>query len=396
VNAGSIRHLGVNALFLQPRMGGIGTYVLRLLPAMLEARPDLRVSVIVNDSGRGLVAAEPWSEAVKLVHGRALGLRGARAFTETFALGPLADRRAVDVIYSAAMTGPLRSRAARVVAIHDLIWLTNPDPGEWLTMQLWRRLVPPVARRAQRVVTLASATRDLIEQRLGVDPGRIDVVPHGREDPSVAPTPEGELRSRLRLGRGPVVLAVSAAKTHKNLSRLIEAMPAVIERHPEAVLVVPGNPTALAEQLARSAAELRIEANVRFPGWVDDADLEGLYRVCSCLAFPSLVEGFGLPVLEAMARGVPVACSRASSIPEVGGDAVLYFDPLRPPDIAAAVGRLLDNRELAARLGAAGRERSALFSWRRTAELTLESCERAAAARWLNRPGRDGSMHGSG
>jgi glycosyltransferase involved in cell wall biosynthesis len=378
--SGRVRHLGLNALFLEPRMGGIGTYVLRLLPAMLDARPELRISLFLNDRGRDLIAAQPWSDAVDMVHARARGMRGARAFTETFALGAMADRRAIDVIYSAAMTGPVRSRAARVIAVHDLIWLTNPDPGEWLTVQLWRRLVPPAVRRAQRVVTLASATRDLLVERLGVEERRIDVVPHGREDPAVEPTPEDRLRARLELGAGPVVLAVSAAKAHKNLSRLVEAMRRVVVRYPDAMLVIPGNPTGLRSAVARAASELGVEANVRFPGWVDEADLEGLYRTCACLAFPSLVEGFGMPVLEAMARGVPVACSRASSMPEVGGDAVLYFDPHRPEDIAAAVMNLLDDRELAARLGAAGVARSRLFSWRRTAELTLDSCERAAAS----------------
>ena len=376
----SIRHLAVNALFLQPRMGGIETYVRRLLPAMLEVRPELRLSVFVNDKGRELLEGEPWAGAIDLMHGRALGLRGTRALTEALALGALADRRGAEVVYSAAMTGPLRSRAARVIVVHDLIWLTNPDPAEWLTVQLWRRLVPAAARRADRVVTLASATRELVVERLGVDKERVDVVPHGRDEPDVEPTEEAELRTRFELGEGPLVLAVSPAKAHQHLSRLVEAMRRVVDRHPAAVLVVPGNPTVLRSTVAGTAAELGLAPNVRFPGWVSDPDLEGLYRASSCLAFPSLVEGFGMPVLEAMARGLPVACSRASSIPEVGGDAVLYFDPHRPEDIAQTVVRLLDDPELVARMSAAGLERSRQFSWRRSAELTLDTCDRAASA----------------
>lgn len=376
-----VRHLAVNALFLQPRMGGIETYVKRLLPAMLEARPELRLSVFVSDRGRELLSAEPWAGRVELVHGGGLGLRGTRAVTETLALGALADRRGADVIYSTAMTGPLRSRAARVVAVHDLIWLTHPNPDEWFTVQLWRRLVPAATRRAHRVVTLAGATRDLLVHEVGLDAGLIDVIPHGHDDARVEATQEDRLRARLGLGSGQLVLAVSAAKLHKNLNRLVEAMRQVVERHPDAMLVVPGNPTTLRSAVADRAAELGIGSNVRFPGWVTDGDLEGLYGASSCLVFPSLAEGFGMPVLEAMARGLPVACSRASSIPEVGGDAVLYFDPESPDDIARTVLRVLDDAELARRLSLAGLERSRLFTWRRTAELTLESCDRATVAR---------------
>jgi glycosyltransferase involved in cell wall biosynthesis len=381
VSAGRIRHLGVNALFLEPRMGGIETYVRRLLPAMAEVRPNLHISVFVNDHGRELLAGERWIDAVELVHRRALGLRGTRAVTETLLLGTLADRRGADVVHSVAMTGPLRSRAARVVTVPDVIWLTHRDRGERVTVRLWRALVPQVARRSHRVIALSAATRRELVARLRLDAGRIDVVPLGRDEPRAEPAPEPDLRARLELGDGPIMLAVSAAKAHKNLRGLVEALPAVLADHPNATLVVPGNPTALREAVETRAGELGVAGSVRFPGWVDTSDLEGLYAACACVVFPSLEEGFGLPVLEGMARGAPVACSGASSLPEVGGDAVVYFDPLRPPDIAAALRRLLDDSDLRRRLRRAGMARSHEFSWRRTAELTLASCERAAADR---------------
>jgi glycosyltransferase involved in cell wall biosynthesis len=378
VSAGRIRHLGVNALFLEPRMGGIETYVRRLLPAIAELRPDLRISVFVNERGHGVLAGEAWADAVELVHGRALGVRGTRALTEALLLGALADHRGADVVYSVAMTGPLRSRAARVVMVPDVIWLTHPDPGERATVRLWRALVPRVAQRSDRVIALSAATRRELVARLRLDAARIDVVPLGRDEPRANPTPEPELRARLRLGDGPILLAVSAAKAHKNLPRLVQAMPDLLSDYPHAILVVPGNPTALRHTVESLARGLGVDGSVRFPGWVDAPDLEGLYAACACAVFPSLAEGFGLPVLEAMARGAPVACSDASSLPEVGGEAVVYFDPLRPPDIAQAVRRLLEDAVLRERLRRAGEARSREFSWQRTAELTLASCERAA------------------
>jgi glycosyltransferase involved in cell wall biosynthesis len=177
------------------------------------------------------------------------------------------------------------------------------------------------------------------------------------------------------------VLAVSALKEHKNVGRLIEAMAVVRRTVPDAALVAVANPTPLQRELESLAEGLGIREAVVFPGWVGAAELEGLYRCAGCLALPSLREGFGLPILEAMRRNLPVACSNTSSMPEVGGDAVLYFDPARVDEIAAAVSRLLVDRELAMQLASRGRERQRSFTWRRTAEGTLASYERALRER---------------
>ena len=125
------------------------------------------------------------------------------------------------------------------------------------------------------------------------------------------PVPEDEIRRRFELGTAQLVLTVSAKRPHKNLKRLIEAMAQL----PDAVLVVPGYPTPFEAELRARGRRLTGGSRIRFTGWVDDATLEGLYRAATCFVFPSLAEGFGLPVLDALVRGVPVACSNASSIP---------------------------------------------------------------------------------
>jgi glycosyltransferase involved in cell wall biosynthesis len=116
---------------------------------------------------------------------------------------------------------------------------------------------------------------------------------------------------------------------------------------------------------------------VVFPGWINASDLEGLYQSATCFVLPSLREGFGLPVLEAMRRGVPVACSRASAVPDVAGDAAVFFDPESPAAIAEALTAILRDGSLAAELAAKGRKRAGMFTWRRTADGTLASFERA-------------------
>src|SRR5206468_1433639 len=162
-----------------------------------------------------------------------------------------------------------------------------------------------------------------------------------------------DLRTRLGLGERPVLLTVSAKRPHKNLLRLLEAV-ALLEERP--VLVLPGYPTPHEAELRERAAALGVEAV--FPAWLPAADLEGLYALAAAFVFPSLAEGFGLPVLEAMARGVPVACSNASSLPEVAGDAVLYFHPTETKEIADAIERLVGDGELRERLRAAGPEQA--------------------------------------
>jgi glycosyltransferase involved in cell wall biosynthesis len=376
------RHIGLNIIFLEPWMGGMVTYVHRLVPELVQLRPNLRVSVFTNPSARQALADQPWTDSVELVTHPLVGRRFTRAISELTVLGSLADRRGVDVLHSFAMIAPLRMRAKNVVTIPDLIWFHHPASLSRVTTSFWRMTVPFVARRATRVLTFSTASRDDIVAHLRVPEHRVDVVLLGPGALEAGdPTPEGELRERMGLGVGPIVLAVSTKVPHKNLRRLVEAMAAVHDQHPDAVLVLPGRPTEHERELRQHASEIGVDQAVRFCGWLSAADLEGLYRAATCFVYPSLREGFGLPVLEAMRRGIPVACSNTSSMPEVGGEAVLYFDPRDTASIADAITLLVSDGELRERLAGAGHERQRMFTWRATAEATLESYTRACAER---------------
>jgi glycosyltransferase involved in cell wall biosynthesis len=376
----TLAHLGVNALFLEPRMGGIETYVRELYPAILEARPDLKISMFVNARGRELIASESWGDAVRLVTHPLLGVPGGRALSEALLLDAFARRRRCDVLHSVALTAPLRPRVPSVVMVADVTWLREPGAVPGLTRALWKSLVIPAARRARRLIAISEAARAEIAEDFRVPLERIDVIPLGPgTSGTVKPTDERELRARLCLASGPVVLAVSAFLAHKNVERLVEAMPAIRDEFPDARLVLPGNWTPLQDDVRARAQALGIDGAVAFPGWVDAADLEGLFRTAAAFVLPSRREGFGLPVLEAMRRGVPVACSSTSAIPEVAGDAAVFFDPESAAEIAAAVTAILRDPGRAAELAERGKKRAALFTWRRTAEETLATFERALA-----------------
>ncbi|MEX2032198.1 MAG: glycosyltransferase, partial [Dehalococcoidia bacterium] len=171
-----VRHVGLNAIFLQPQMGGLETYVRELVPALLDVRPDLRVSIFVNELGKRVLVEEPWSGQVELVTHPLLGRPYTRALTEISFLGLLASRRGLDVLHNIAMLGPLRSRPAQVLTVADVTWLRYPDPAEWITRMMWRTLVPLSARRADRVLVFSEAARAQVAPDLHVPEDRIDVV----------------------------------------------------------------------------------------------------------------------------------------------------------------------------------------------------------------------------
>jgi glycosyltransferase involved in cell wall biosynthesis len=305
---------------------------------------------------------------------------------ELVAIGIAPRARDLDVVHGLANLVPLAScrGVARVVTILDVIWMHHPEAMGMRARVAMRTLAPLCGRRAHRVIAISNAAAEDISETLRIPAGKFDVTPLGISSPgSVQPSPESEMRARLGLRDGPLVLCVAAKRAHKNLDGLIRAfasMPEQLRRPAMPQLVLPGSPTDYERELRALAAQLGVEDDVAFPAWVTEPDLEALYAAASAFVLPSMQEGFGLPVLEAMARGVPVACSDTSSLPEVAGDAALLFDPREVESIASALARLLSDSTLAAELAARGRLRAQEFTWRRTAELTLASYRRAIEA----------------
>lgn len=367
--------VGLNLVFLVPgETGGMEVYARELIDRLAD-RPGLELVALVNRE----TAADrsgPWGETVPMrvvgVHARN---RAAWVGGEQLLVPRLAAEENCAVIHSLASTAPLRSRAQRVTTIHDLNYLHVPDAHFGLRGLGMRALVPAAARRSHRVIVDAASTRDDLVRLLGTPSSKIDVVPLGvAPQPAVAPTGPAELRARLGLGDAPVLLSVSAKRPHKNLMRLLEAV-ALLPAAGRPALVLPGYPTPHEAELRSRAAALRL--NAVFPPWVSPADLEGLYAVAAAFVFPSLAEGFGLPVLEAMARGVPVATSARGSLAEVAGDAALVFDPEDVGSMRAAIERVLRDPVEADRLRIAGRARAATFTWERTAEGTEAAYRRS-------------------
>jgi glycosyltransferase involved in cell wall biosynthesis len=373
-------HVGLNLLHLVPReTGGSELYARRLVGALVDTAPGVRLTLFASREGAPSLRAEPWAPAVTIVEiPVAARRRTLRVLAEQTLLPAAVGRAHVDLLHNLFNTAPALPGVAQVTSILDVIFKRVPEASTPLLSRGLALLVPLAARRSRRVITISEASKRDIVRFLGVSDDRIDVTLLGPGMPDgVKPIPEEELRRQFGLG-GAILLTVSAKRPHKNLERLFEAV-ARLDGPDAPVLVVPGYETVFEERLRRRAAAVAGE-RIRFAGWVDDATLEGLYAAASGFVFPSLAEGFGLPVLDALRRGIPVATSNATSLPEVGGDAVVYFDPLQTDELEQALRRLLGDSALRKRLAKAGPRQAEKFTWTATAEATLASYERALAA----------------
>jgi glycosyltransferase involved in cell wall biosynthesis len=371
--------VGLNLTYLVADSGGSGTYARELVPALIEAEPRIELTAWVGATAPGDLMSEPWAGEVTWVRLPVPGVGTPwHLWYELVAIAFAARRRRLDLVHGLAYLAPVvHPGVASVITILDVIWLHHPETAGKRFHAVMRTLTPLLGRTSDRVIAISEAARDDIAGTLGLDAGKFDVTPLGIRlpPPEEAEADADAVRERLGLGPEPIVLCVAAKRAHKNLHGLIRALALLPEPRPR--LVLPGSSNDYELELAALARELGIEDDVSFPGWISDEDLEALYRVASCFVLPTFQEGFGLPVLEAMARGVPVACSDIPVLREVAAEAAILFDPYDPASIAAAITSLSNDAELARELVEHGRERCRAFTWERTAMATLASYRRA-------------------
>jgi glycosyltransferase involved in cell wall biosynthesis len=286
------------------------------------------------------------------------------------------DLGAMDLVHAPSPVAlpPPGANQRLVVTVHDLAFRVYPRlfPAAW--RNLFRAGVRRAAATADAIITVSEHTaRDLVGFTRA-DPNRVHVTPLAASLPETGAEP-GEVIERLKVPRR-YLLFVGVLEPRKNLVRLVRAYRRAVAAGalPHA-LVLAGPMGWHSRQLLREVATPG-PGDVVLTGRVRAGELDALYRGASAFAYPSLYEGFGLPVLEAMARGIPVVTSAVSSLPEVAGDAALLVDPRSTGQLAEAIERVLAEEDLAARLSAAGRARAAAFSWERTARMTLQVYEK--------------------
>jgi glycosyltransferase involved in cell wall biosynthesis len=318
-----------------PELRGWGRYARELIDA-LPPRPDIEYRII-SAGGRG-------PEVVFEQLGLPLRLRRDRA----------------DLIHVPNCFLPLARPCMGVVTIHDLAFEVFPEDFSKRTGWKYRTFAPRAARSAQRVICVSGYTAEDVIERYDVDPGRVRIIPNAPSLPiGDEPLPDPD--------EGPYLLAVGDLRPKKNLMRLVLAFRALRREGLEHRLVLAGIDGGEGEVVRAAAGG----EPVTFTGYVSDGRLDALMRGADALVHPSLYEGFGLVLVEAMARGVPVVAARATALPETGGDAAEYFDPLDVGDMAAAITRVVGDRARHAELAALGVERAGRLSWAASAALTV-------------------------
>ncbi len=370
-------HVLLNATFLDPSVsGGPETYLRGLAQALAHEFPDVRFTVATTRSGARALRDDGWAAWASIVDLPCEdGQRLRRQVAEQVLVPMLARHRKADLLHSLGSVAPIRARVPAVVTLHDVTFIVRRTFGAATSWGM-TQVITRAARRADGLITGSAAARDEICAVLGLAPERFTVVPHGRGRPTTAPALDAAgTRARFGLGDGPFVLCVGAKRPHKNQEVLVRAL-AQLGANDDTVLVLAGHAEPYEADLRQLAADSGVVDRVRFVDYVTDGELEALWTQCACAAFPTLGEGFGLPLVEAMDRGVAIAASDIPVLREVGGDVPHWFDPHDPAAAAPALTAAMADQHAAT----TGPAHAARYTWEAAAHGTMDAYERALSA----------------
>ena len=361
--------------FVSNRVTGIGRFLGGLLEEIARSRPHLTTLILAGPAAPIPVAAP---------HLRVLRLRtGPTLYMDQVRLPWILRRTGATVFFSPYYKAPLLAPCPTVVTIHDLIPLRFPayTRGPWrlyaVAFRAWAGLL---ARRAAAVITDSAHSKTDLLAALRLAPERVHVIPIGVGEafrPDLPAEAVNAVAARCGISQ-PYLLSVGNFLPHKNLLRLVDAYSALPESLRERIsLVLAGTPASHGPARAVDQKTLA-RPGVCLPGFITPEDLPFLYAGATALICPSLIEGFGLPVLEAMACGTPVVCARAGALPEVAGDAALYVDPTDVASITEGLQRILEDEPLRRDLAARGLQRAKLFDPAHTTARLVDLLEAVA------------------
>ncbi|BDG07164.1 glycosyltransferase family 4 protein [Anaeromyxobacter paludicola] len=346
-----LRRVGIDCTLIRPdRLTGVERYALSLVTELAALAPEELVLFTHPEAPPALTRLPveqhpaPWKVRVPV---------------DQAWLPWAAARARVTLLHTLAFPTPLLWRGRAAITVHDATFWLHPDSVSAGMRVYYGPLFPQALARASAVFTVSEASRVDLVRAAGLPAERVHVTPNGVDERFFeARAPEGP--------RAPYLLSVATLEPRKNLPALLDAFRLLRRQGRDLELVLVGR-----QGWAQSLPLGDLAPHVRLTGTLPDAELPALYAGAACLVLPSLYEGFGLPLVEAMAAGTPAVASAIPALREVGGDAALYADPRDPASFAGAIARVLDDRDAARARAALGRERARGFTWRACAEKTL-------------------------
>jgi glycosyltransferase involved in cell wall biosynthesis len=362
--------IGVNALYLIPGgVGGTEIYLRSLLAALAEIDRENQYFVFTNRETGADLAPEQANFTLMPQGVRAVN-RPARLLWEQAMLPLAVQRLRLDVLFNPGFTAPILCPCPQVTVFHDLQHKRHPEYFRWFDLPFWNFFLFWSIRVSRAIIAISPATAEDLRRWYHPPEGKIRTILSG-VDPVFFTLAARRQPEKLQPEK--FLLAVSTLHPHKNLDGLLRAFAEFRKQHPEYRMVVCGMHGFFSGELHNLRERLGLGESVAFPGWIPREDLYELFTRASAFLYPSLFEGFGLPVLEALAAGVPTACSAIEPMDSIAADAAIKFDPRRPEEIAAAMHRLVSDEALRQRLASAGPLRAAEFSWRNTARGVLDA-----------------------
>jgi glycosyltransferase involved in cell wall biosynthesis len=358
--------IGVNALYLIPgHVGGTEIYLRNLLAAFAELDRENQFFIFTNrETGADLVPPQP--NFIDIPQFVRASVRPWRLLWEQTALPAAAAKLKLDCLFNAGFTAPAFFPCPTVTVFHDLQHKRHPEHFRWFDLPFWDFFLWISAKKSTLLIAVSEETEKDLLRYYKLPPGRVRVAPHGveREFFEIA---------RRRKTFEQYVLCVSTLHPHKNLKTLIRAFAAFRVEHPEWKLVIAGMRGFDAEGVERQIAESGVKDAVRVTGWIPREELYSLFENAAAFVYPSTFEGFGMPVLEAMAAGLPLACSGIEPLCSIARNCAVFFAPSDEREMTIALERVTSDEELRKNLSRAGIERARGFTWEASARATLDA-----------------------
>ncbi|MBF6568424.1 MAG: glycosyltransferase family 4 protein [Candidatus Binataceae bacterium] len=369
--------IGINLFWLVPGYGGLETYVRGLLSGLDQADDRNQYLLFTNPLNHGTFGHLSNRFSRRLCP-LPVTSRVAWRVAEQLLTPRYAAVEKIDLLHSPADMIPLRRTCPVVVTIHDVNFYSLSDRLPVSASRLFELWVQRSARRADAIITVSEFSSFAISSQLDVALSRISVI-HNAPAVRKLPSPAHWPRLAQRLGiEGDHLISFADGSPHKNLASLLKATVYLKSSWRGLQLVVIGQRARQARSVRALLDKLNLNSRVIFTGYLREDELNLVMANARLLVYPSLYEGFGLPVVEAMSMGVPVVCSNAAALPEIAGDAAMLFNPLSPVEIARAIERLITNEPLRREFVIAGRKQARRFSWERAAQQTIAVYDRVA------------------